>query len=160
MSDKAAPDKEGDTFRSTAEKEVRFDTGDAVLAGDLTVPTEASGVVVFAHGSGSSRHSPRNRAVANDLQGAGLATLLMDLLTADEEELDARTRPIVGESLGVVEGESELVQLLSVQQELLVRADLIVVDGIIDELGIGARLVHGDVTTLHFQTPPRRWGSG
>ncbi|MFJ9952243.1 phosphoribosyltransferase family protein [Kitasatospora sp. NPDC091207] len=55
------------------------------LAGRLTVPADAAGVVVFAHGSGSGRHSPRNRRVAAALNRAGLATLLFDLLTADEE---------------------------------------------------------------------------
>jgi len=68
--------------------EVHLEPG---LSGDLTIPPEAAGIVVFAHGSGSSRHSPRNRAVAGALRRAGLATLLMDLLTADEERLDART---------------------------------------------------------------------
>lgn len=68
--------------------DMRLDPG---LSGDLRVPPDALGVVVFAHGSGSSRHSPRNRAVAEALQRAGLATLLMDLLTGDEEALDART---------------------------------------------------------------------
>jgi putative phosphoribosyl transferase len=58
------------------------------LDGDLAVPAGATGLVVFAHGSGSSRHSPRNRAVAADLQDAGLATLLVDLLTSAEEERD------------------------------------------------------------------------
>jgi putative phosphoribosyl transferase len=58
------------------------------LAGDLVVPPEAMGVVLFAHGSGSSRHSQRNRLVAARLQQAGLATLLMDLLTPAEEVLD------------------------------------------------------------------------
>jgi putative phosphoribosyl transferase len=61
------------------------------LPGDLTIPSCATGVVVFAHGSGSSRKSPRNALVAEVLQGRGLATLLFDLLTADEERLDART---------------------------------------------------------------------
>ena len=61
------------------------------LPGDLTIPSGATGVVVFAHGSGSSRKSPRNALVAEVLQGRGLATLLFDLLTADEERLDART---------------------------------------------------------------------
>ncbi|HVL98604.1 MAG TPA: dienelactone hydrolase family protein [Egibacteraceae bacterium] len=70
---------------------VSIPTGGAILEGDLAVPDGARGVVVFAHGSGSSRHSPRNREVAAALQDAGLATLLMDLLTADEEALDART---------------------------------------------------------------------
>ena len=68
-----------------------MDVGDAVLAGDLVVPERARGLVLFAHGSGSSRHSPRNRAVAAVLQEAGMATLLIDLLTADEERTDAAT---------------------------------------------------------------------
>jgi putative phosphoribosyl transferase len=62
------------------------------LQGDLVVPAAAAGVVLFAHGSGSSRHSPRNRAVATALQRRGLATLLIDLLTPEEERLEARTR--------------------------------------------------------------------
>jgi putative phosphoribosyl transferase len=65
---------------------------DAVtLSGDLTIPDGARGIVLFAHGSGSSRHSPRNRAVAQGLQQAGFATLLLDLLTAQEEGVDLRT---------------------------------------------------------------------
>jgi putative phosphoribosyl transferase len=74
-----------------AEAAVRVDVGDAQLAGDLVVPVRARGLVLFAHGSGSSRHSPRNRAVAAALQRADLATLLIDLLTADEERIDAST---------------------------------------------------------------------
>ncbi|MGH3982913.1 MAG: dienelactone hydrolase family protein [Pseudonocardiaceae bacterium] len=61
------------------------------LAGDLTVPSDPLGIVVFAHGSGSSRHSSRNRAVAEDLQRSDFATLLLDLLTEDEEQMDVRT---------------------------------------------------------------------
>jgi dienelactone hydrolase len=61
------------------------------LAGDLVVPGGAQGVVLFAHGSGSSRFSPRNRFVAGVLQDAGLATLLIDLLTPEEEQVDMRT---------------------------------------------------------------------
>jgi alpha-beta hydrolase superfamily lysophospholipase len=61
------------------------------MAGELTVPRRAQGVVVFAHGSGSSRFSPRNRYVASVLQHAGLGTLLLDLLTADEALADAKT---------------------------------------------------------------------
>jgi putative phosphoribosyl transferase len=63
----------------------------ATLEADLTVPDDARGVVLFAHGSGSSRHSPRNRMVAEHLRGAGFATMLADLLTADEERHDAAT---------------------------------------------------------------------
>ncbi|GGQ05846.1 dienelactone hydrolase [Actinomadura coerulea] len=64
---------------------------DAELAGDLDIPDGARGVVLFAHGSGSSRHSPRNRAVADGLNAAGLGTLLIDLLTEPEEEADRVT---------------------------------------------------------------------
>jgi len=65
--------------------------GDVALAADIVVPESPLGVVAFAHGSGSSRHSPRNRYVAGELQRAGLATVLADLLTPREEQLDART---------------------------------------------------------------------
>lgn len=65
---------------------------DAVVHGDLTVPPGASGLVLFAHGSGSSRHSPRNRFVAEGLQEGGLATLLMDLLSDEEERVDVIDR--------------------------------------------------------------------
>src|SRR5436190_7803340 len=65
-------------------------SGEAV-AGDLIVPAGARGIVVFAHGSGSSRRSSRNRSVAEVLQARGLATLLFDLLTESEEERDAIT---------------------------------------------------------------------
>ena len=70
---------------------VRIQAGAVELNGDLCIPDGASGIVLFAHGSGSSRHSPRNRFVAGQLQEAGLATLLMDLLTTEEEEQDAYT---------------------------------------------------------------------
>ena len=72
--------------------QVRIPVGDVRLDADLTVPDGARGVVAFAHGSGSSRHSPRNQAVAASLNDAELATLLLDLLTADEEAVDVRTR--------------------------------------------------------------------
>lgn len=65
--------------------EVAVEAAGATVAGRLTVPQDPRGVVVFAHGSGSSRHSPRNRYVAEVLQTAGLATLLFDLLTPEEE---------------------------------------------------------------------------
>jgi len=73
------------------DRPVQLRAGAATLDGDLTVPEGASGVVLFAHGSGSSRHSPRNRAVAYQLNLAGLATLLIDLLTPEEERSEART---------------------------------------------------------------------
>jgi putative phosphoribosyl transferase len=67
-----------------------FEADGVTLPGDLTVPDEARGIVVFAHGSGSSRLSPRNKAVAGGLTRAGFGTLLFDLLTAEEERRDAR----------------------------------------------------------------------
>ena len=73
-------------------REVRIPADDAVLTGDLGMPAGAKALVLFAHGSGSSRHSPRNVWVASQLQRAGIATLLLDLLTADEESRDLRTR--------------------------------------------------------------------
>lgn len=72
--------------------EVTVGAGDTGLPGDLTIPHAADGIVIFAHGSGSSRFSSRNRFVAGHLNEAGLATLLFDLLTADEHEIDERTR--------------------------------------------------------------------
>ena len=73
------------------EREVRVPAGLATLEGSLGIPNSAGGVVLFAHGSGSGRHSPRNRYVARVLREANLATLLIDLLTPDEEEVDLRT---------------------------------------------------------------------
>ena len=71
--------------------DVSVTSEDGILGGTLAIPPGAHGVVLFAHGSGSSRHSPRNRAVAAQLNDRGFATLLMDLLTEDEEEIDVRT---------------------------------------------------------------------
>ncbi|HEY1592020.1 MAG TPA: alpha/beta family hydrolase [Solirubrobacteraceae bacterium] len=71
--------------------EVSIPADGALLEGDLTIPDGAVGIVVFAHGSGSSRHSPRNRQVAEELSANGLATLLFDLLEPGEEQLDRRT---------------------------------------------------------------------
>ena len=65
--------------------------GEAEIRGDLTVPTGATGVVVFAHGSGSGRGSPRNREVARVLEGSGIGTLLIDLLSEEEAVADAET---------------------------------------------------------------------
>src|SRR5687767_6248601 len=65
--------------------------GNGVIDGDLNIPEDSRGIVLFAHGSGSSRHSPRNKYVAGVLNEAGLSTLLLDLLTPDEERIDDRT---------------------------------------------------------------------
>ncbi|AZM58676.1 MULTISPECIES: dienelactone hydrolase family protein [unclassified Streptomyces] len=70
---------------------VTVPSGGAALTGDLELPAGVGGVVLFAHGSGSSRHSPRNQAVAAALQLAGFGTLLMDLLTEDEDREDVAT---------------------------------------------------------------------
>ena len=67
------------------DEEIRVPAGPVSVAGHLTIPQRPKGVIVFAHGSGSSRHSPRNRYVAEVLNDAGLATVLFDLLTPDEE---------------------------------------------------------------------------
>ncbi|MFD6717136.1 DeoR family transcriptional regulator [Micromonospora sp. TSRI0369] len=72
-------------------REVSVPVVDAGLVGDVSVPGNAGGVVLFAHGSGSSRHSPRNMAVGRALNDRGLATVLVDLLTADEEARDEVT---------------------------------------------------------------------
>jgi putative phosphoribosyl transferase len=73
------------------ENVVRIPVDEANIEGNLTVPSEAKGVVVFAHGSGSSRFSPRNQYVAKTLNNAGIATFLIDLLTKEEEEIDVYT---------------------------------------------------------------------
>jgi pimeloyl-ACP methyl ester carboxylesterase len=70
----------------------RIATSGVSLDADLNIPERAAGIVLFAHGSGSSRHSPRNRAVAEAMNARGLATVLVDLLTAEEEQVDAQTR--------------------------------------------------------------------
>jgi len=72
--------------------DVQIPAGRAVLSGNLTIPENAMALVLFAHGSGSSRHSPRNQFVARTLNHAGLGTLLFDLLTPEEEALDIYTR--------------------------------------------------------------------
>jgi len=72
--------------------EARVPAGRAMLDGNLTIVAQTKGLVLFAHGSGSSRHSPRNQFVARTLNDAGLATLLFDLLTSEEESVDVYTR--------------------------------------------------------------------
>ncbi len=76
---------------SLTSTEITVQAGDVALKGDLTIPDDACGLVVFAHGSGSSRHSLRNRYVAGVLNQVALATLLFDLLTPDEELIDEQT---------------------------------------------------------------------
>jgi putative phosphoribosyl transferase len=78
--------------RAASHQTVRISSPTVVLDADLRVPEAATGLVIFAHGSGSSRFSSRNRAVAGALEAAGFATLLLDLLTRDEEYVDERTR--------------------------------------------------------------------
>ena len=89
--------------RPRRDEEVRINAGAAMVAGHLTVPATPSGIVVFAHGSGSSRHSPRNRYVAGVLNQAGFATLLFDLLTLDEERSRANVFDIALLSRRLVE---------------------------------------------------------
>jgi putative phosphoribosyl transferase len=84
MSEKGNPEEAG--------KPVQIQTRSVTLEGNLSIPRNARGMVVFVHGSGSSRHSPRNQYVAKILQDGGLATLLFDLLTQEEEQEDLTTR--------------------------------------------------------------------
>ena len=84
--------------------EVLIPVGEETIAGDLIIPTHAHEIVLFAHGSGSSRHSPRNRFVAEELQKAGLATLLMDLLTTAEERIDEQTGGGLRFDIGLLAG--------------------------------------------------------
>jgi hypothetical protein len=79
--------------RQVSEKgEVQIRAGSVLLTGELKVPEDATGIVLFAHGSGSSRHSPRNQYVAGVIREAGVGTLLFDLLTREEEAIDNYTR--------------------------------------------------------------------
>jgi dienelactone hydrolase len=78
--------------RRPIDRAVRIPSGDAALEGNLVLPPRTAGIVLFAHGSGSSRFSPRNVFVARILQRAGIGTLLFDLLTRAEEEVDLYTR--------------------------------------------------------------------
>jgi dienelactone hydrolase len=77
--------------QAAGERTIQVPAGEVTLEGNLDVPAQAPGVALFAHGSGSSRHSPRNRFVAAHLRDAGLGTLLVDLLTESEEREDAFT---------------------------------------------------------------------
>jgi len=76
---------------TSSSRDVGIEIGQASLAGSLTLPGEPRGLVIFAHGSGSGRHSPRNRAVETHLNAAVLGTLLLDLLTSEEEARDSQT---------------------------------------------------------------------
>jgi putative phosphoribosyl transferase len=85
-------EREGPQEVTPVQVQVQAPVGNANLDGDLSLPADPQGVVLFAHGSGSSRHSPRNRYVASVLNAAGFATLLIDLLTPKEEAEDISTR--------------------------------------------------------------------
>jgi putative phosphoribosyl transferase len=77
--------------RTDTELNVFISVESASLSGELVIPAAANGIVLFAHGSGSSRHSPRNQFVARIIREAGVGTLLFDLLTPEEESVDAHT---------------------------------------------------------------------
>ena len=83
-------EKLGDEYKSWP---LRIPCGEVTLSGDLEIPPNAVGLVLFAHGSGSSRFSRRNRAVAGVLRASGVGTLLFDLLTEDEETVDGLYTP-------------------------------------------------------------------
>ena len=84
----------GSTSYAAHEQIIRIDVGVGNIEGSLIIPEVAQGVILFAHGSGSSRHSSRNKFVAGELQRLGFGTLLIDLLTAHEEQIDVRTAHI------------------------------------------------------------------
>jgi dienelactone hydrolase len=79
------------TSHLSIDENIRIETARGNIEGDLSIPENAQGIILFAHGSGSSRHSPRNRFVADALHQRGLGTLLIDLLTAEEEQVDVET---------------------------------------------------------------------
>ncbi|HEU0178253.1 MAG TPA: alpha/beta family hydrolase [Blastocatellia bacterium] len=78
--------------KTAISREVRISADSIALPGELSVPSRAEGLVLFAHGSGSGRHSPRNQYVAQVIREAGVGTLLFDLLTREEERIDLQTR--------------------------------------------------------------------
>lgn len=80
--------------KTSQSSEVQIGAGSVLLTGELKVPEDATGIVLFAHGSGSSRHSPRNQYVAGVIREAGVGTLLFDLLTSEEEAVDIYTREL------------------------------------------------------------------
>jgi putative phosphoribosyl transferase len=99
-------------------KDVRIPLGKITLEGNLVIPSEAEGIVIFAHGSGSSRFSKRNQFVARHLQSNGLATLLCDLLTREEEEIDTYTGSLRFD-IGLLAGRlSDITQWVVSQQQL------------------------------------------
>lgn len=83
--------RKGRKMPAVEEQSLRIPLADTELMGDLVIPEAAKGLVVFAHGSGSGRHSPRNRYMAGELQHARFGTLLVDLLTMEEEQVDLET---------------------------------------------------------------------
>src|SRR4051812_17972856 len=100
-------------------REVRVPSGKALLYGDLVLPPGFTGLVLFAHGSGSGRHSARNRQVAQRLQRAGVATLLFDLLTVEEEQVDLQTREHRFDILLLTQRMQDATAWVSSQPELL-----------------------------------------
>src|SRR3989304_10007835 len=99
------------------ERVAQIPAGSETLEGNLSIPDRARAVILFAHGSGSSRHSPRNRFVARVLNDAGLATLVTDLLTADEEEVDEVTRHLRFDITLLAQRLVEITAWLTVQPE-------------------------------------------
>jgi dienelactone hydrolase len=102
----------------TEDKTVTIPVGDVVLKGNLRIPAGATGLVIFAHGSGSSRHSPRNRHVAQYLNSRGIGTLLIDLLSSQEEAIDIRTRHLRFDVDMLADRLAAIVRWVAVQAEL------------------------------------------
>ena len=104
------------------EQQVEIDFGNIRLNGDLALPEGAAGLVIFAHGSGSGRHSPRNRFVAQRLTEVPMGTLLLDLLTGEEERIDEYTRHLrfdidllAGRVVGVIDWAAERARLANLK---------------------------------------------
>ncbi|MHB1037348.1 MAG: phosphoribosyltransferase family protein [Pirellulales bacterium] len=107
-----------------SQRTLRISTGSVVLEGDLTMPERARGIVLFAHGSGSNRYSPRNRFVAEFFLESNLATLMLDLLTPAEQKIDDQTRQLRFD-----------IRLLA--DRLIGAADWLATNGLTRDLGIG-----------------------
>lgn len=102
----------------TPTKEITLQAGKVNLYGSLTVPENSAGIVVFAHGSGSSQYSPRNRYVAKVLNGGNFATLLFDLLTPEEETIDLQTRELRFDIELLTQRMTATLDWISIQEEI------------------------------------------
>ena len=137
------------------EEIVTVPAGEVVLEGNLALPGDAEALVLFAHGSGSSRHSPRNRFVAEALQEGRLATLLVDLLTVDEEARDRIHRPGTLFAAGLITGEALMGIAIAVPIVVSTRADVLALPESWYLGMIGGLVVLAIVAWLMYRTATR-----